>query len=142
MRIALSFVFLACPAAAWEFTPVPICTLSQATESAEVTVTYDPTLPQYAITITLLDGTWPDGPVFALAFEGGIPLTIQTDRHALSDGDKSVTVRDRGFGNVLNGMEINGIAVALLGDTVLPIPLTGIEGPMQSFRRCPEDALS
>ncbi|MDG1117715.1 MAG: excinuclease ABC subunit B [Flavimaricola sp.] len=142
MRLALPFVFLACPAAAWEYTPVPICTLSQTTEAAEVTVTYDPALPEYAITITLLDGTWPDGPVFTLAFEGGTPLTIQTDRHALSDGDKSVTVRDRGFGNVLNGMEFSGIAVALLGDAVLPIPLTGIKGPMQSFRNCPEDALS
>lgn len=142
MRLALPFLFLASPATAWEFSPVPICTLCQTTQAVEVTVTYDASLPEYAIRITLTDGTWPESPIFALAFEGGIPLTIQTDRHVLSDGDKSVTVRDRGFGNVLNGMEFNGIAIALLGDKALPIPLTGIKGPMQSFRNCPQDALS
>ena len=51
------------------------------------------------------------GPIFAIAFVGDSPFEITTNRHALSDDGQTLTVRDRGFGNVLNGMEFNTTAI-------------------------------
>lgn len=139
IRLALALLLLASPAVAWEFTPSPICTL---TDNAGTTVTYDATLPEYTISLTRPEGTWPTAPVFVMAFDGPRPLTIQTPRHVLSDDGRTLTVTDSGFGNVLDGMEFNRTALALAGDTVLQIPLDGIGPAMQAFRACPEASLS
>ena len=69
MRSALILALLASPAAAWEFSATPICTLTHATAAAEVTVTFDAALPEYAIHLRLLSGTWDVGPAFEMAFE-------------------------------------------------------------------------
>ena len=141
MRTALALALLASPAAAWEFSATPLCTLTGGSAEAEVVLTYDPALPEYTISITL-PGAWPLAPVFGMAFDGPRPLTIQTPRHVLSEDRRTLTVTDTGFGNVLNGMEFNDTALALTGSTMVPIPLAGIGPAMQAFRACPEAALS
>lgn len=143
MRLTAALLaLLPAPALAWDFSPVPVCTLTHRDAAAEVTVTFDPALPEYAIAITLAEGTWDAAPVFAIAFEGGAALTISTDRHALSDGGATLTVRDSGFGNVLNGMEFNARARAGAGTTLIDIPLDGAAPAVQAFRRCPGPATS
>jgi hypothetical protein len=140
-RIALPFVF-ACaglPAMAWEFTPDPICTLSHQGQDMTVTVTFDPMIEQYAIHLER-DGGWPDAPVFSLRFEGPSGQVISTDRHAVGDvSPETLTVRDRGFGNVLNGIEFNSRAVAVLGDLEVPVSLDGAAPAVAAFRACPAD---
>ena len=63
-------------------------------------------------------------------------MAISTDRHVLSDDGRTVTVRDTGFGNVLNGLEFNGAATAILADAAVTFPLDGIAEPMAAFRAC------
>lgn len=137
MRLAFALACLPLPAAAWEFSATPVCTLTETTGDAEVTVTYDPSLPEYAITVTLTEGTWDAAPVFAIVFDGPRGLTISTDRHILSGDGRSLTVRDRGFGNVLNGLEFNLTATALSGATAVTLPLTDAAPAVRAFRDCP-----
>jgi hypothetical protein len=135
MRLLFALL-VASPAQAWEFTPVPVCTLSHRTEDASVTVTFDPRQPEpYAIRVDRA-APWPEGPVFAIDYAGSRPLTISTSRHRLSDGGTAVTVSDEGFGNVLDGLEFNATATALLGDARVPFPLDGAAGPVRDFRAC------
>ncbi|KPP89591.1 MAG: Hemagglutinin esterase [Rhodobacteraceae bacterium HLUCCA08] len=146
MKRAIAFLVtcatLPLPALAWEFSPEPICTLSQAAGTGQVTVTFDPALPEYGIAITLAEGAWDQAPVFAIVFEGARPLTISTDRHVLSDEGMTLTVRDRGFGNVLNGLQFNTRAIARSGATSVTIPLVGASPEVQAFRECPAPATS
>lgn len=137
MRVALILTTLACPAAAWEFTPTPICTLSD----TNVTITYDARLPEYTITITRLDG-WDDAPIFGMSFDGAQPITIRTDQHQRTADGRGITVADAGFGNVLNGLQFGAAATAFTGNTSATIPLAGIGPAIRAFRKCPNDALS
>jgi hypothetical protein len=120
----------------WEFTPQPVCTLSHASKSGGVVVTYDPSLPQpYAIAVTGV-APWPDAPVFSMRFDGPSGLTIATNRQKLSDGGRTLTVIDTGFGNVLDGLEFNNTATALAGDVAVPFSLAGAAPEVQAFRAC------
>ena len=134
----LALTLLATPAAAWEFTPTPICTLAHTTEDADVSVTYDPAAQEYAITLTRTAATWPQGIIFEIQFAGPRGLTISTTRHELSNEGRSLTVRDRGFGNVLNGIEFNTSATAIVNGPVVSVPLTGAAPEVQKFRACAE----
>lgn len=136
MRIALAFLLLASPAAAWEFSASPVCTLTDTTAAGTITVTYDASLAEYAVTVTLPDA-WPEGAVFGMAFAGERPISIQTDRQHISDDGRTLTVKDRGFGNVLNGLEFNSRAYAILGDTTVGFSLAGIGDAITAFRDCP-----
>ncbi len=140
MRLAVVLCLLALPADAWEFTPAPVCTLSHETPDATVTLTWDPRRPEpYAIAVTR-GASWAGAPVFAMRFDGPRGNTIVTDRHAISDGGRTLTVTDRGFGNVLDGLEFNDSATALLGEEAVPFPLDGAAGPVRAFRACAEAA--
>ena len=133
MRLGLLFICLASPVAAWDFSPSPICTLSHSTDTTGLTVTYDGAATEpYSIEITG-PGIAP-APVFGIRFSGGAGLTIQTTRHVVKGN--SVRVSDRGFGNVLNGIEYSDTATALLGDAEIPFALDGADAPMQAFRAC------
>lgn len=144
MRLALALTCLAAPASGWEFSPDPVCTLARSAPEGAVVVTYDPAIPEYAIALTLPDGmTWPEAPGFAIAFHGGPrPFAIQTDRHSLSEGGRTLTVRDVGFGNVLLGLDTATTARAVSGESALDVPLAGIAAPLAAFEACPEPALS
>ena len=134
-QLTCALFILATPAAAWEFSPAPICTLTDA--DGLITVTYDAALPEYSVTLTLPDGTWPDDPTFAMNFAGERPIFIQTDRHRVSPDRRSLTVTDSGFGNVLDGLQFNLRAYATSGDSTLGLSLDGIGPAMVAFRACP-----
>jgi hypothetical protein len=132
------FVLLPLPSFAWQASALgPVCTLSHQTDNGQVTVTYDPhaDLP-YAIELARRDVPWLGGPVFAMRFDGPGRLTITTDRHRLSDDNDRLTVTDKGFGNVLNGIEQNHVATAVLGDQTLVIPLAEAAPEVAKFRNC------
>lgn len=128
-------IFFAGPAAAWEFTPGLPCYLRHADGAVEVELTHDPTQPLYTITIRQPEA-WPRAAIFAMRFEGDNALMISTDRHVISPDGKSVTVTDRGFGNVLNGLQFNATVTALLGEAEVRFSLDGAVEPVADFRIC------
>lgn len=141
MRALLTlFALLPAPALAWEFRPDPICTLTHAAEAVQVVVTHDPAQGEYAIALTLPEGAWPPSPAFHIAFAGDRSLTIGTGQHALSDAGRTLTVRDTGFGNVLDGIEFNARALAWSGAQAAEIGLEGAGPAVRAFRACAEGA--
>ncbi|WP_425092654.1 hypothetical protein [Tropicimonas sp. S265A] len=104
-------------------------------DSAEVRLTFDPSGPLYTIAITT-PAPWPDADVFGITFDGPNALTISTDRQTLSNANRTLTVSDRGFGNVLNGLAQNATAIAFTGDTAVQFSLDGAEPEVAIFRAC------
>ena len=136
MLRVLSILLLSCgPALAWEVRTGSICELVHEGENASVRVTYDPAIPLYALEI-MPGSPWADGPLFAMRFDGPRGNTIATDRHVITGGGSTLTVTDRGFGNVLNGLEFNHTATALLGDRAVALPLDGAAPAVREFRAC------
>lgn len=139
--ILLPLCVVATSAQAWDFSPAPICTLFHQGDNMSVEVTFDPRISEYAIHLSR-EGGWPDTDVFSMRFEGPRGLTISTDRHVVNPVDtRTLTVRDRGFGNVLNGLKFNTRAVAVLGDVEVPVSLEGAAPAVEEFRTCPTDQL-
>lgn len=139
VTVALTLCFAPLSSLAWEFTPVPICTLFHQGDDIAVMVTYDPNGGEYAIHLSR-EGGWPESSVFSMRFEGPRGLTISTTRHVIESEDtRTLTVRDRGFGNVLNGLNFNQKAVAILGDLEVPVSLDGAAPAVEEFRACPTD---
>jgi len=139
----LILTLFAAPAQAWTFTPDPVCTLADDTADLRLAITYDPWQDQpYAIALTLTGQVWPQAHTFAIRFPGSRDLVISTDRHQLSDGGRTLTVTDRGFDNVLNGLAQAGVAVAQLGERSYAIPLGGISAPLAAFLACPARPIS
>ncbi len=138
MRLFLLLLGLTAPlpATAWDFTPDPICTLHDTAPEAKTVITYDPGLGLYTLTVTRTEGVWTPSGTFAMAFSGGTALTIGTDRHVI-DGPR-LTVRDRGFENVLNGLEFNQQAKAFTPNQAVTLPLAGAAAPVRAFRACSE----
>jgi hypothetical protein len=136
MRMVLPALLLATPLHAWEAVPGPVCTLTHEAPDAAVRLTYDPRVPEYAITITRRAAPWAEGDVFALRFDGPRSNMISTDRQVLSDGGMSLTVTDRGFGNVLDGLQFNDTATALIGEDAVSLSLDGAAPAVQAFRDC------
>ena len=120
---------------------MPICTLFHQGEEMAVMVTYDPGIREYAIQLSR-EGGWPSGAIFSMRFEGPRGLTISTTRHVIEAEDtRTLTVRDRGFGNVLNGLNFNTRAFAVLGDLEVPLSLDGAAPAVEEFRNCPGDQM-
>ena len=132
---SLAFVLLATPATAWEASREgPVCLLTHKMENAEIRVSHDAAnAVPYAIDLKL-EGGWQDGPIFAIRFDGPWPLTITTDQHALSN--ETLTVTDTGFGNVLDGIARNHVALAFTGETALVVPLAGAAPEVEAFKSC------
>lgn len=141
MRLALILSFLALPAAAWEFSPLPICTVSHETPEVALNLTYDHKTGLYALDLTTPD-PWPDAPVFAIRFEGPNGLIISTTRQRFSNDRRTITATDAGFGNVLNGLQFNVFASPTLGERTLRIPLRGAAPVIDDFRDCTKPVLS
>lgn len=123
------------PVWAWVFTPNPICTLSHESDGLSVIVTFDPRAREYAITLKGA-APWPNDTVFSIRFEGLRGLTISTSRHQLSEGGTVLTVTDRGFGNVLDGLQFNHTATMLTGSAALSVSLDGAAPKVEDFRAC------
>lgn len=142
MRLCLALLTLFTPTtlAAWDFSPTPVCTLRQSDPGLEVTLTYDPRQAQaYTIFITRAAG-WPVGDVFSVTFDGPRGLTISTRDHKIDAGTLSVS--DRGFDNVLNGLEYNLTATARLGPITVQTSLTGAAPAVRAFRDCTKAGLA
>lgn len=134
MRYLIALLVLTTPAFAWEFSPVPVCTVSTETPQGAIELTYDPANAEpYAIAITRSDG-WNETRIFGLRFDGANGLTITTDRQRI-DGS-TLTVRDKGFGNVLNGLEFNTSVTAFLGEATIAFSLDGAAPEIARFRDC------
>ncbi len=137
MRLLLAIAFLAGPVHAWDFTPVPVCTIAHDTADIALRLTYDPARPEpYAIALTRPSAPWPETETFGLRFDGPAPLTIATARHRLSPDARTLTVSDTGFGNVLDGLSLNRTATAVAGQTALPFDLSGAGLAVEAFRAC------
>jgi hypothetical protein len=122
------------PALAWEAGRMgAVCTLTN--ESGDVVLTHDPLGPVYSITVTRPD-PWPEAAIFGIAFLGGQTVTITTDRHIRSADGLSITVTDRGFGNVLAGLAQNTTATIFAGEASLTVPLAGAAPEVVIFEAC------
>lgn len=136
LAASLLLIFAPLRAEAWAFSADPVCTLSHNAPWGELRVIFDPARSEpYAISLSMA-GAWPEGPSFAILFVGPQGRTIATNRQSLSEDRRTLTVTDRGFGNVLDGIEFNARAYATLADIALPIDLSGAAGPMARFRAC------
>ena len=133
-QFALLLAFVA-PAHAWEFTPGTPCLLTHETDDVAIRLTYDPTVPLYSISLTQSIPFAP-APIFSMQFVGPLSLQISTDRHRMSDQDRTVTVFDSGFGNVLNGLQYNEVAIARLGPRQIAVSLTDAADAVAAFREC------
>ncbi|MEL6913723.1 MAG: hypothetical protein AAFP13_04425 [Pseudomonadota bacterium] len=133
MRSFLLLLLAAGPAAAWDFTAGTPCTLTHAEPPLEVILTHDPAAPLYTITLRRSE-PWPVGGIFSITFEGGI--TISTNRHVLSEAGRALTVADRGFGNVIDGMVTSPRAIARLEGVEERFSLTGAAEPARALEAC------
>ncbi|MFK7763665.1 MAG: hypothetical protein AB8B62_10410 [Roseobacter sp.] len=131
--------FLGTNAQAWDFTPGLPCVLTHETSTAEIELTFDPTVPLYSITVTR-DAPWPQSATFAMRFEGSNSLSISTNRQQFNADRRALTVTDRGFGNVLDGLQYNDQAIASLGDVEVAFPLEDAADAVAAFRQCRGDA--
>ncbi len=139
--IVVFFGLVAQPAAGWEFSPTPVCTLSHE-GAAALRITRDPSRPEpYELQITRPEA-WAGAPAFAMRFDGARGMTIATDRHRLSEDLRTLSVTDRGFGNVLDGLEFNHTATALGGADAVMFDLEGAAEAVRAFRECPAAPLS
>ena len=100
-------------------------------------LTYDPSLPEYTIAIRLA-APWPEaGNLRHCASRGrGPQQRSRTARHVLSSDGRTLSVSDRGFGNVLDGLEFNAMALAASGERAVPIDLEGAAPEVAAFRAC------
>ncbi len=138
MRVLLTaaLILFASPTLAWEAgVDGNLCTLTHAEEGANVRLTYNPSVPLYTITVTAPE-PWPVETRFGMAFYGAQPNTILTDRHVLSPDRLSLSVSDRGFGNVLDGLQFNEAATGFTGVAVVAMSLEGAAPEVEAFRAC------
>ncbi|SLN37993.1 hypothetical protein PSA7680_01853 [Pseudoruegeria aquimaris] len=134
MRYLCALLLLPTEAFAWEFSSRPLCRLSHQNDSAGIVITHDPSIPEYRLSLDLKAGAWAPSATFGMAFEGGRALTIGTDRHAV-EGTR-LSVRDRGFGNVLDGLEFNTTATAFTESQGVRFSLEGAAPEVRRFRSC------
>lgn len=135
-RVVSSLLFLVLfsfPALAWEIVPSRICELRHEEDNVRVRVTYDHALSEYSISITL-NRAWPKASQFSIRFDGQRSLKISTRRHVISDAGVTLTVKDRGFDNVLDGIELNDTATAQSGDQSVVVSLKGAAPAVRAFR--------
>ena len=133
--ILLLLALLPAQAQAWTFTPGLICRLTHETQDARIELTYDPAIPLYSVTVTAPQPL-AEEPVFSMRFIGPRGGMISTPRHTFNADGTAVTAEDSGFGNVLDGLQFNDTAEAVLGSTTLTFPLQGAAEPVAAFRAC------
>ena len=136
MRLPLLLCCLASPALGWEVSnDGATCHLLHQMPDGAVHLSYAPVNEEFSITLTRFE-PWESDDVFAIKFDETRPIFITTDRHQLTPDRTGLTVTDRGFGNVLDGLQYNEWAIAATGQSVMIIPLTHAADAVQSFREC------
>ncbi len=136
LRAIAILLCTASPALAWDARfSGHVCELTGEDKAVHVRLTYDPAIPEYSIAITSDQG-WSSSPTFAIQFEGPRGLTISTTRQVISGDGATVTVRDSGFGNVLDGLEFNHTATAILGGETATFGLEDAGPAVRAFRAC------
>ena len=75
--------------------------------------------------------------IFSIRYEGPEHLTTSTGRYELTENGTSLSVADKGIGNVLNGLEFNHVADAVLGVRVLIILLPARRRKQRDFETVP-----
>lgn len=133
-KLIALFLLISSQANAWEFSGTPLCTVLHEGADMTLEMTYDPGLGEYTLNLTRTYSDWPAGPVFALRFDGPAGLTISTGSHSITGNQ--LTVKDSGFGNVLNGLQYNIRAVALIAGSETAISLQGAAPAVAAFREC------
>ena len=137
-RLICLLALLATSAAAdWQFEETTVCVLTGEATNSVVIVTHDYAEGRYTIAMQQPGETWQPGPTLSIAFEGQRPLTIGTDQHVLSEAGDVLSVSDRGFGNVLDGMQFNEQMTILTGDHSVVVSLDQAAPAVQQFRDCP-----
>lgn len=136
MRTLIAFLLLGSPALAWDFSPDPICRISEKQDLVEINLTFDHASGVYAIAFTKLEAPWDQGQQFSIRFEGPRPKLIRTDRHVFSVDGYTLTARDTGFGNVLDGLQYNTLAALETGDERIFIQIHKSFPAMEAFRKC------
>lgn len=143
MRGAVAgLMLLGSPAAAWDFTETNVCTVTHAGPEMAVELTFDPARALYTIALTRPDAPWPQSPNFQLRFDGPRSLIIGTDRHQMDDQQRTLSVSDSGFGNVLDGIQFNNAMTALIGNETVSLSTDASASAMEAFRDCPSTPLS
>ncbi len=137
--IFLLLALLPFQAQAWTFTPGQICRLTHETPDAKIELTYDPAKPLYSVTISRA-APLPNVEPFTMRFIGAAGRVISTRSHTFNDEKTAVTAQDQGFGNVLDGLQFNNTAEAILGTTTIQFPLDGAAEPTAQFRKCETSA--
>lgn len=136
MRLALLLCCLATPALSWVTrTEGNVCILEHDAATVDLRLSYDPVQPLYTIALTRGEA-WARAGSFALRFDGIRAVTISTTRHILDDADRRLSVSDTGFGNVLDGLQFNDSATAVLGVDEITVDLTGAAPAVAAFRDC------
>lgn len=134
MRYLILALFLAAPPLhAWEFTPGAPCRVDHSLPGLDIALTHDPAVPEWTITLTR-EAPWPEVGFFRMAFANGIVIT--TDRQTLSDGGRTLSVADRGFGNVIAGLSSLPAAEARVGETAVRFSTEGAAAPLQKLTDC------
>lgn len=136
IAFALALLLSAPAAVAWEAgIDGPLCTLTHTEGDTQMRLTYDPSVPLYTIAVSGPEA-WPVSGQFSMTFDGPQPNTIRTDRHVLSPDLSTLSVSDRGFGNVLDGLQFNTTASATSGALSLRVSLEGAAPEVAAFRAC------
>ena len=100
-------------------------------------MTHDPSRAMpYVIEVNRTDARWTPAKIFSIRVDGSEHIAISTGRHELTKNGTSLSVSDTGIGNILNGLEFNHVADAVLGVRVLIIQLTGAAPEVARFRDC------
>ena len=122
-------------AVAWEFQSGTPCRLTHIEEDVAVELTFQPQIPLYTMSLTALT-PWPSGREFSMTFLQRRPLRIATERHEMRDAGRTIFVEDAGFGNVLNGLQFNDVALAQLGSRTIELDLDTAPEAVEAFRNC------
>ena len=139
LKSFLTFLVLApsLASASWRFDETTACVITGETPETVVVVIHDYQAGRYTIAVSQTGRTWVPGPDLSIAFQGGRELVIGTDQHFLSDEGDVLMVSDRGFGNVLDGMQFNQRMTIKTGDHSVEVNLNGAAPAVAEFRDCP-----
>lgn len=134
--MTLALTLIAPGAFAWEAgVDGRLCTLTHTEDGADVRLTFDPSVPLYTIAVSGAE-PWAVATEFSMRFDGPRPNTIRTNRHVVSPDLGTLSVADRGFGNVLDGLEFNTTATATSGAVTVRMSLDGAAPEVAAFRSC------